>query len=114
MPRAPKKCGRDGCETRVTGRKFCDEHTEHGWTSRGQERTSTTAHKHWRLAVLNRDGWTCQIRSPRCTGRANTADHIIAVALGGKADDINNGQAACTRCNQWKASREGLQARTRR
>mgnify|MGYP003619118941 CR=1 FL=1 len=28
MPRAPKKCGRLDCETRVTGRTYCPSHTK--------------------------------------------------------------------------------------
>lgn len=64
-PRAPKKCGRTGCEQRVTGRRYCDTHTaEH------QARTNTTArgygadHQARRRAALQRfiPGQPC----PRC------------------------------------------------
>ena len=80
MPRAPKKCARDGCETRGTGR-YCPEHQVR-W-KQGPSRTSTPEHAAWRKAVLDRDHWWCRIQGPGCTGRANHADHITAVAFGG-------------------------------
>jgi 5-methylcytosine-specific restriction endonuclease McrA len=51
--------------------------------------------------VLERDGYQCQIGLPGCTGRATTADHIIAVAKGG-SNDVSNLQAACRHCNSVK------------
>jgi hypothetical protein len=37
MPRAPKKCGRPGCDQRVVGRPYCDTHA-----AEGQTRANTT------------------------------------------------------------------------
>lgn len=46
MPRAPKKCGRIGCDQRVTGRTYCPAHT-----AEQQRRANTTARGY---------GWTHQ------------------------------------------------------
>lgn len=64
-----------------------------------------------RLDVLNRDGWQCQIRGPRCTGRANTVDHINPVATHGHTLNPALLRAACVACN---CSLGGLLARDRR
>lgn len=50
-PRAPKKCGRQGCEQRVIGRKYCDIHTAEAQqrantTARGYGATHQTARRH--------------------------------------------------------------------
>ncbi len=74
----------------------------------------TRAHKARRRRILARDGYQCQIRGPRCTGKATVLDHILAVGLGGDADSDDNTQAACANCNQQKAAHEGVQARATR
>jgi 5-methylcytosine-specific restriction protein A len=104
-PRALKKCGRDGCEERVTGRTYCLEHSV-GWASGPKPRTSTAGHKAWRAAVLARDNGACQIHGQHCTGRATIADHIVNVAAGGAPFDLDNGQAVCARCHMAKTQRE--------
>lgn len=60
-----------------------------------------------RRAVLDRDGWMCQLRGPHCTGRATEVDHI------GAHDDHSptNLQAVCATCHR---SKTGKQARARR
>lgn len=51
-----------------------------------------------RRAVLERDGYVCQIRIPGvCTYRASEADHIVDRAVAG--DGLGNLQAACKPCN---------------
>lgn len=114
MPRAPKACGKDGCETRVTGRTYCEPHTPINWNRKGAGRTSTPEHKAWRRAVLDRDHWRCRIRGPKCLGKATQADHIINVARGGAELDLNNGQAVCKPCHDAKTlleARAGRQTR---
>lgn len=111
MPRAPKKCAHDGCETRITARNYCDAHRPIGWVSGGPSRTSTTEHRAWRKAVLARARGACQIRGPRCTGRATEADHITPVARGGAEHALDNGQAACTTCHREKTLREATEGR---
>ena len=107
-PRAPKKCGRDGCETRVVGRTFCPEHSV-GWRDNGG-RTATAGHKARRTQVLARDKGVCQLNGPNCTHRATIADHIINVARGG-TDDLTNLQAVCAPCHATKTQDEATEGR---
>jgi 5-methylcytosine-specific restriction protein A len=111
MPRAPKKCGRTSCTNRVTGTTYCPEHQPIGWTSGGRSRTDTAEARAWRKAVLDACGWRCQIRGPRCLGRATQADHIRNVAAGGAEHDIANGQGACKPCHDEKTQREAAAGR---
>jgi 5-methylcytosine-specific restriction protein A len=60
-----------------------------------------------RSAVLERDGWRCQIRGPRCTGRATDADHIEP----GDDHRMANLRAACGPCHDRKSGQEGAAAR---
>ena len=60
------------------------------------------SHRRWRnarAAVLERDGWLCQIRAPGCTIRAEHVDHIVPRRLGGAGYDARNLRAACAKCN---------------
>ena len=59
----------------------------------------TAAYKALRRYVLERDGWACQIRGPRCLGYATEVDHIVARADGGDVYDPRNMRAACRPCN---------------
>lgn len=104
MPRAPKHCGIQGCTVLVPSGQRCPDH-RHGW-GKGNPRTTTPQHRDWSRQVRTRDGH-CMIQRPGCTGTADTADHIVAVAFGGAEYDPANGQAACWSCHGWKSSREG-------
>jgi hypothetical protein len=63
-------------------------------------RYSTSAWQRTRKAILRRDNYECQIRGPRCLGRASTVHHVIPSS---ERPDLffssGNLQAACTRCN---------------
>lgn len=59
--------------------------------------------------ILRRDGHTCQIRRPGCTGTATEVDHKNA---GDDHRDANL-QASCAWCHARKSSAEGNAARTR-
>ncbi|MBA9002022.1 HNH endonuclease [Thermomonospora cellulosilytica] len=63
--------------------------------------------KRRRLAVLERDGHTCQIAGPRCTGRATEVDHT------GAADDhrLEALRAVCSACHASRTGRQGAAAR---
>lgn len=68
-----------------------------------------------RLAILERDNWTCQIRDAGCNTRANEVDHIIPVLSGGDWYDDTNLRASCHNCNQRRihhGSRRWQSART--
>ena len=113
MPRAPRKCPKAGCETRITSGPYCPEHTTHGWVNGGSTRTTTPEHRAWRTAVLRRDNYTCRIRRPGCSVSASTADHIIPIAEGGAALDLANGQAACVPCHKAKTLDEAARGKRR-
>lgn len=57
-----------------------------------------------RQAVLEHDNHVCQVRSPSCTHRATTVDHIIPWREGGAAYDPANLRAACVPCNTSRAN----------
>lgn len=84
------------------------------WANGGRTRTSTTAHKRWRLEVLERDGYRCQLRYDCCIGSATIGDHKLAVKLGGDEFDLANGQAACEPCHKVKTQAEAQAAKPSR
>ena len=57
-----------------------------------------------RQRVLQRDGFQCQLRYDGCTGTATQVDHVISRANGG-LDTLDNTQAACQSCNNYKGSK---------
>lgn len=57
-----------------------------------------------RRFVLARDGYTCQLRGPRCAGRATDVDHIEAMTDDHRPEAL---QAACRPCHAEKSSQEG-------
>lgn len=63
-----------------------------------------------RLEVLERDGYSCQVRLPGCTRLATTVDHIVPWRLGGDWWNRENLRAACSHCN---SSRTGETKRQR-
>lgn len=75
------------------------------WTH-GHTRTSTSEHKQWRLEVLQRNRFRCQLRLSGCAGVAAEADHIVPVSRGGALYDPNNGQAVCPSCHEQKTREE--------
>lgn len=57
--------------------------------------------RRFRLMILERDGWRCQIRTPGvCKGKATTVDHIRRLKDGGRRLDPNNARGACSPCNR--------------
>ena len=66
-----------------------------------------------RARILNRDGWACQIRGPRCTRLASEVDHI------GDRDDHRDHmlRAVCHTCHAqrtgWQSGQARAQANTR-
>lgn len=55
--------------------------------------------KRLREEIFKRDGYECQIRGPRCNGRAEHLDHITPRYLGGALLDPGNLRASCRPCN---------------
>ena len=56
--------------------------------------------------IIERDGGRCQIRGPRCKGKATQCDHIIPWRDGGSWFDPANLRGACEWCNTWRAQRQ--------
>ena len=74
--------------------------------SNSWEGGSDTRWSRFRLTILARDLWTCQIRAPGCTTRAmehgrdaGHVDHIIELSQGGAKYDPDNARASCRSCN---------------
>ena len=57
-----------------------------------------------RLQILERDGHACQVRGPRCKGKANHVDHIVPLAEGGDRLNPDNLRAACGPCNTGRGN----------
>jgi 5-methylcytosine-specific restriction protein A len=95
------------------GTKHCDVHKDvhkrQPWKSARTASSAATHARGWsklRASILERDGYRCQMRGPRCTGIATTVDHIREVADGG-SDDPSNLQAACEPCHRSKTGKHG-------
>lgn len=102
MPRAPRKCPREGCTNRITSTRYCPEHTTWHWSPNSSR---DAAHRAWAKAVKIRDKYMCQINGPDCLTRGTIADHIIPVAEGGK-DTLPNGRCVCENCDREKVRAE--------
>lgn len=73
----------------------------------------TPAHRAWRAQVLERAGRRCEAvdqRGHRCSKAEPEhrmfADHIVELRDGGRALDLNNGQALCFSHHERKSGAE--------
>ena len=74
-----------------------------GWEQRPSTRRVTLP-RDWpkrRRACLRAAGYVCEIRGPRCTGRASEADHV------GDRHDHDNLRAACRACHGSRSGAQG-------
>lgn len=112
MPRAPKSCGRFGCDELVVGRTYCAEHE----AERQREHRSPSSRAHdnhnerrRRAAVVAAwvriNGWVCPgwQRDPHASSDL-TAAHVLAVAHGGGDGPLT---VLCRRCNSQQGTRAG-------
>jgi 5-methylcytosine-specific restriction endonuclease McrA len=60
-----------------------------------------------RLAVLERDGYTCRIGLPGCLVTATQVDHVVSWRDGGSVFDESNLRAACGHCNAARGGAAG-------
>lgn len=67
--------------------------------SRAWEAGSDSRWRRFRLAVLERDHWTCTLKEQGCTTKAEHAHHIVPLARGGQKYDMGNCTSACAHCN---------------
>ena len=107
MPKAPRRCpgGRGTCTNLIRHTRYCPDHTVawQGPRTESSKATSTSAWQRIRLEILERDNYQCQIRGPKCTGRATQVDKIKPAASGRVDIRHPNLRAACEPCNQHKA-----------
>lgn len=62
-----------------------------------------------RLAVLDRDGWTCWNCRKPLVGTNATVDHIVPRSAGG-TPDMSNLRASCRSCNSAKSMADAGQS----
>lgn len=100
MPRAPKKCAREGCETRVVARSFCDEHSRRPSSPSSLAARDPAERARRKRAVeawVAVYGWVCPgYERPAHESRDLTAAHSVAVARGGTASALG---VLCRSCN---------------
>lgn len=103
-PRAPKKCGRTGCDTRVTGATYCAEHTPVWKNPSGRRDRLPADWDERRDAVRVRAHGRCQARThhPECTGMGSECDHIHA----GDDHSLTNLQWLSKPCHKAKTAAE--------
>ena len=106
-------CSTPGCPQFAVRRGQCAAHARASQSAYDASRGGRQARGYgrgWekaRLAVPERDSWTCQIRGPRCTVRATTVDHIVPTIRGGAHLDERNLRAACGPCNYGRRPDSG-------
>ena len=64
-----------------------------------------------RIAVFERDDYTCQLQYPRvCIGQASEIDHVLGVAETGgvQVDDIEWLRAVCVPCHRARSEQQKL------
>lgn len=74
--------------------------------SKAWEGGSDTRWRRFRLAILGRDKYRCQLQLKPCTEQATEVDHIVPLARGGAKYDPANCRAACKPCNLVRGDRE--------
>jgi 5-methylcytosine-specific restriction enzyme A len=101
----------------LPGTSRCRAHTRSGW---GRYRPPANAYAYsgdWperRRRVLERDGYTCQLRYPDiCISRASQVDHIVQPEAGG-TNDMSNLRAVCRPCHARRTGRQGALAKQRK
>jgi len=64
-------------------------------------------HRAWRLAVLTRDAWQCNVCGRVCADKREAhADHVVPIVQGGARYDVANGRCLCIRCHGRKTRQE--------
>lgn len=105
MPRAPKRCGQDGCEARVVGRTYCPAHARRPASPSSLAARDPAERRRRERAVaawVFAHGWVCPgWERAAHPSRDLTAAHTIAVARGGSGSRL---AVYCRSCN----SRMGL------
>jgi hypothetical protein len=92
LPRSNAKVRRRESRPNAAARGYCDP-----------------KHKAWRLAVLLRDGYTCQHCGRACGAKREAhADHVIPVTV--RPDlryEVDNGRCLCHGCHSRRTMNDG-------
>lgn len=78
-----------------------------------QHRNDAVYRKVTRPFVLRRDRYHCQVKGPRCAGRATQVHHINGVSLA-SLNDVDQCVASCKPCNLQEGRPAADPAPTRR
>lgn len=103
-PRAPKKCGKPGCEDRVTATTYCAAHTPVWKNPSGRRQRLPADWDERRDAVRVRAHGRCQAltHQPECSGLGTECDHITP----GDNHALTNLQWLSTPCHKKKTADE--------
>lgn len=116
MPRAPKKCGRAGCEERVVGATYCPPHKPVGWSTSTRPGSTRSSRKLRDQVLEQHPVCTCggcpKCRPSGCRRPSTEDDHVENLAAGG-TDDPGNHAGKCKPCHGWKTQQEAAAGRTR-
>jgi 5-methylcytosine-specific restriction enzyme A len=97
-------------------RSFGRGYTRSGWATNPPPANRYAYSGNWahiRLQVLERDGYTCQLRfADICIGKASEVDHIVQPEAG-VGNDLANLRAVCTPCHARRTGRQGALAKQR-
>jgi 5-methylcytosine-specific restriction endonuclease McrA len=109
-------CSREGCRSRALARDLCPTHYSY-WYRRevsGEWRKGGWISRERRLAIYERDGWTCALcgepvdreADPQRSNRAASLDHIAPVSTTLFADNSDaNLRTAHRGCNSSRGAR---------
>ena len=84
------------------------------WSGHRTASSAITKSARWkrvRAVVLERDGYACQLRGPRCTGVATQVDHARAIAHGGDPFDPAGCVSVCQPCHSTKTAQDAAAGR---
>jgi 5-methylcytosine-specific restriction endonuclease McrA len=102
----------------LPGTSRCRAHTTNGWGSKKNKAARDAnyvdpVYRRNRAIALEREP-VCHWKIPGvCTGRSTTADHLLAVSLGGD-NSLGNLVGACRRCNEARGRDLGNAMKRRR
>lgn len=110
------KCATNGCARYAVGRGLCNTHYRSWGIKVGRYVNHRMGHGYWilpedRLAIYERDGWTCQLCGEPTSRRYSssdplspTLDHRVPYSLGG-TNDSQNLQLAHAICNSTRGAK---------
>ncbi len=83
---------------------FPEKHAENQNRRRARKRNAPRIEKIDRIALIERDNWTCYLCGCICTSEDVTLDHVVPLSKGG-SHTSDNLRVACFTCNLRKGSK---------